>query len=91
MDWPTISMQLALIACAVGLAGVLSTRDKKTRTDAEWRGRNDAKLDSILASVTGLRSDVERIDTRLHEYGERLVQVEGSVKQAHKRLDASTK
>lgn len=85
-----ISVIIAVIGCFVGLAGWLSNRDKRTQRDAEWRGIFTAKLDSILASVTGLRGDVDKLDSRMNDYGERLATVEASAHQAHKRLDEIT-
>ncbi len=82
-----LSVNIAVVGCFVGVAGWLSSRERKIQKEAEWRGIFTAKLDSILSSVTGLRGDVEKLDGRVNEYGERLARVESSVRQAHKRLD----
>ena len=82
-----IGILLAVIGAFVGLAGWLTNRDKKTSREAEWRGMSAAKLDSILASVTGVRVDVDQLDSRMNGYGERLATVEASTRDAHKRLD----
>lgn len=78
---------VGIIGAVVALAGWLSNRDKKTAADAQRRGEITAKLDSILASVTGVRTDVDKLDNRMIKYGERLVKVEESVRSAHHRLD----
>ncbi|MDE6635949.1 MAG: hypothetical protein K2K09_05010, partial [Lachnospiraceae bacterium] len=64
-------------------AGWVHNRDKRLSADAEWRGQVNGKLDVIV----GIRNDVDRMDEKLADYGERISKVEASVKQAHKRLD----
>lgn len=86
-----LSVLIAVIGCFVGLAGWLSGRDQKIMKSAEWRGVFTAKLDSILASVTGLRGDMDKLEGRVAEQGERIAKVEASARQAHKRLDEMTK
>ena len=79
----TVSTLIALAGCFVGLAGWLSGRDKKIIGDAEWRGNVDAKLDTVV----GYSRTIDRVDGKLDAVVERVVAVEHSSKQAHKRLD----
>lgn len=78
-----IATVIAVIGCIVGVAGWFLNRDKRLSADAEWRGQVNGKLDIIV----GIRNDVDRMDEKLSDYGERISKVEASVKQAHKRLD----
>ncbi len=78
-----MSVLIALIGCFVGLAGWLSGRDKRIANDAEWRGTINAKLDVIV----GISADIDKIDTKLNEHGERIKAVEASAEQAHLRIN----
>ena len=78
-----ISLLLAVLGGFVGLAGWLSSRDRRQHDDGEWRGRVDAKLD-IVCSV---QRDVNRNSADISEIKERIVAVEQSTKSAHRRLD----
>lgn len=78
-----ISMMVAVVGCFVGLAGWLTSRDKRISGDAEWRGQVNAKLDTIC----GLSRDLGKLERDYQEFGQRLATVESSAKQAHHRLD----
>ena len=85
-----LSMAVGVIGCLVGLSGWLRNRTADSGADAEWRGQISAKLDSIMANVTGQARDIERLDGRINAMAERMATVEASAKQAHKRLDQIT-
>lgn len=91
MEITMVSVLIAALGCAVGVAGWLRNRDKDSAGNAEWRGQISAKLDSILSTVTGQGRDIERMDERINKFGERLAAVEASAKQAHRRLDEQRK
>lgn len=80
MDTPTISILIALVGCFVGLGGWLRGRDTKIINDSEWKGAIGAKLDILITSGTNVAAD-------LKNHADRLVAVEASAKQAHKRID----
>ncbi|MEL4106769.1 hypothetical protein AAFA46_08040 [Oscillospiraceae bacterium WX1] len=82
-----ISILIAVIGCFVGLGGWLAGRDKKIANDAEWKGAVNAKLDAIRTDIGGVSGDLKCLQTTLAEHGERLIAVEESAKQAHKRID----
>lgn len=56
-----IGLLIAIIGCFVGLAGWLSSRDKKTSADSEWKGMVNAKLDMAI----GIRQDHEELRARV--------------------------
>lgn len=78
-----ISLLITLVGCFVGLAGWLSGRDKKIIGDAQWRGSIDAKLDMVVNQGKTL----DKMDGKIDTITERMVAVEASTKQAHKRID----
>lgn len=85
-----ISILVAVVGCAIGVAGWLSGRDKHSGDDGHWRGTVDTKLDDIKSSVSGTNAEVVKINEALKTHGERLTAVEQSAKQAHHRLDELT-
>ena len=64
METIAIGTLIAVVGCAVGIAGWLSKRDDKISHDSEWKGSVDAKLDTII----GIRKDVEEVKTELHDH-----------------------
>lgn len=82
-DWGTVAIIITLVSCFLGLAGWLTSREKKATNDGEWRGTVNAKLDTIL----GINVKVEKIESDIKDHEGRLCKVEGSASSAHKRLD----
>lgn len=64
METIAIGTLIAIVGCAVGVAGWLSKRDDKISHDSEWKGSVDAKLDTII----GIRKDVEKVQNELHDH-----------------------
>ena len=56
-----IGLLIAIIGCFIGLAGWLSSRDKKLSTDSEWKGMVNTKLDLAI----GIRQDHEELRARV--------------------------
>ena len=56
-----IGLLIAVIGCFIGLAGWLSSRDKKLSTDSEWKGMVNTKLDLAI----GIRQDHEELRQRV--------------------------
>ncbi len=83
----TISIIIAIVGCFVGLAGWLTGRDKRVIDDAEWRGQINVKLDMVVNQGIATDKTVDGLDSKLDLMNERLVTVEASAKQAHRRLD----
>lgn len=82
-----ISTLIAVVGCAIGVAGWFSGMERHSGDDGHWRGTVDAKLDDIKTSVCGTNAEVVKINEALKIHGERLTAVEQSSKQAHKRID----
>lgn len=82
-----ISIAVAVASMILAAAGWLRNTKGDSASDAEWRGQISAKLDNIMANVTGLSRDIERLDGRVNSLTERMATVEASAKSAHHRLD----
>lgn len=88
----SIDIQIGLI-CAIGglLIGFLTfnrSRDKDVKTDASESAVIRTKLDNISSGIDSIRIDIKANERRVSELSERVIRVEESSKQAHKRLDA---
>lgn len=82
-----IGTLIAVIGCFVGLAGWLSGRDKKILGDGEWKGSVNTKLDDIKSSVSGTKTQLDKLGGAISTHEKRITEVESSTKQAHKRID----
>jgi len=82
-----IGTLVAIIGCFVGLAGWLTSRDKKISDDSRWKGTIDEKLDAIQKSSNNTNIGMEKINTVIDSYGQRITAVESSAAQAHHRID----
>lgn len=72
MDWGTVAIIITLVSCFLGLAGWLTTREKKASNDGEWKGTVNAKLDLIL----GINNRVDGVENRLDKHETRITKVE---------------
>lgn len=81
------ALVVAALSMIIAAAGWLRNTKGDSASDAEWRGQISAKLDNIMANVTGLSRDIERLDGRVNVLSERMAKVEASAESAHTRLD----
>ena len=82
-----ISGLIAIIGCAIGVAGWLSGRDKRAANDGHWRGTVDTKLDDIKSSVGETGRQIAGLSAKIDNHADRIRAVEESAKSAHKRID----
>jgi len=82
-----IGTLIAIIGCFVGLAGWLTSRDNKISKDSRWQGSIDEKLEAIQKSANNTNLGMEKINTAIDSYGQRITAVESSAAQAHHRID----
>jgi len=71
-----IGLLIAVVGCFVGLAGWLSKRDSKISNDAEWKGKVDAKLDSIQGGVSGINERMSKMEGKVEEHETRITVLE---------------
>jgi septal ring factor EnvC (AmiA/AmiB activator) len=80
------------ILCAAGglIIGYLAFRrdkDNDVRNDASESAVIKTKLDNISSGVDSIRIDMKANEKRVSDLSERVIRVEESSKQAHKRID----
>ena len=84
-------IEFGILGAIVGLAISFLTFNRNRDKDLKDKATNDAvigtKLDGIGSSVESIRIDTKVTGRRLEEMSERVIRVEESAKQAHKRLD----
>lgn len=91
-------MEYALLVSIISVlfaiyAGVISLRRFQRQDDqaeSAMLARVTLSLEHINDGITTIRHDVCEIKADIKEHGERIVKVEESSKQAHKRLDEMT-
>lgn len=85
----TIGVLAAAFGMLVGYLGFQRNRDTDVRSDATESAVVRTKLDAIGSGVDSIRVDMRVSDRRHADLSERVIRVEESVKQAHKRLDTN--
>lgn len=74
----------------VGFLTFNRNRDKEVKSDASESAVIKTKLDNINEGVQSIRIDIKANEKRVSELSERVIRVEESSKQAHKRIDNLT-
>jgi chromosome segregation ATPase len=88
LDYQTlITVACTVGAFAVGYFAFRRDKDNDLRSDASELAVIKTQLSSISSGINDIRIDNKANERRLSEYGERLIRVEESSKQAHKRID----
>ena len=90
MDSQTVALIGILCTILGAFIGVLTynrNRDKDVKNDASDSAVIRTKLDNINAGVESIRIDIKAQEMRVTGLSERVIRVEESSKQAHKRLD----
>ena len=72
IDWGTVAIIITLVSCFLGLAGWLTSREKKASHDGEWKGMVNTKLDLIL----GISDRVKDVECRMDDHEKRITRVE---------------
>jgi septal ring factor EnvC (AmiA/AmiB activator) len=84
---------LITVGCTVGafVIGYLTfkrERDKDVKSDASHSAVIQTKLENIDQGVRSIQIDMKANEKRVSELSERVIRVEESSKQAHKRIDS---
>lgn len=86
-----LEVQVGILGALIGiLISVLTfsrNRDKDVKSDASESAVIKTKLDNISSGVESIRIDIKANEKRVSELSERVIRVEESTKQAHKRID----
>jgi septal ring factor EnvC (AmiA/AmiB activator) len=82
-----VGLICAVLGLIVGFLTFNRSRDNDVKTDASESAVIKTKLDNISAGIDSIRIDIKANEKRVSELSERLIRVEESSKQAHKRID----
>ena len=88
-----ISTAIVISVLSLAFSVYFSTRNNKRADikDIEERVRKDTlintKLDNIASDTKDIRSDVSEMRKSINSHSEKIVAIDASAKQAHKRLD----
>lgn len=86
-----MSLEIGIIGAVVGmLIGYFTfqrNRDKEIRSNASEDAVVRTKLDHISVGVHSIQLDLDKSSMRMSEVSDRVIRVEESAKQAHKRID----
>jgi peptidoglycan hydrolase CwlO-like protein len=82
-----ISVVCTVLGLAIGYFAFKRERDNALRNDASESAVIKTQLSNILVGIDSIRIDIKANDRKINEVNERVIRVEESAKQAHKRLD----
>lgn len=86
-----ISVLFAAVGAVIGIIGAITVMKKDSRADGEYSAETKAQLNYISKGVDDIRIDQRSQATKLEIFNEKLIRVEESTKQAHKRINEITK
>jgi peptidoglycan hydrolase CwlO-like protein len=84
---PVLMVICAALTFVVGFLTFSRNRDKDVKNDASKSAVIETKLDTISSGIDSIRIDIKANEKRVTELAERVIRVEESSKQAHKRID----
>ena len=82
-----IGLICTIIGSLIGFVTFNRNRDRDVRSDASDSAVIRTKLDNISQGVESIRIDFKASERRVTELSERVIRIEESSKQAHKRID----
>lgn len=82
-----VGIAIAVGSFVIGYFTFRKNRDKDIEKDARDSAHVSAKLDHISGGVDSMRIDLKSHEHRISSINDRVIRVEESSKQAHKRLD----
>lgn len=87
-----IALVISIVSVAFSIFFGLKAYNRNSTKDIEERVRENTKinlkLDEISASVRELKTDMTALKNDVQKQNDRIIIVEASAKQAHKRIDA---
>lgn len=86
-----ISLFSLLLGAFIGVLTYTRKRDKDVKDDASELAIIKTKLDSIGSGIESIRVDMKANEARVAHLSERLVRLEESSRQAHKRIECLEK
>lgn len=83
-----IEIQIAILGLLIAFVTFYRTRDKDVKTEATELAVIKTTLNNISSGIDSIRIDNKANEKRLMELNEKVIRVEESSKQAHKRIDS---
>lgn len=82
-----VGVILTIVGALIGYFTFQRNRDKELRSSASEDAIVRTKLDHISVGVHSIQLDMDKNSMRMSEVSDRVIRVEESAKQAHKRID----
>lgn len=82
-----IGLVCTILGAVIGFATFTRNRDKDVRSDASKNAVIETKLDNISQGVEQIRIDIRANEMRVSDLTEKVIRIDESNKQAHKRID----
>jgi peptidoglycan hydrolase CwlO-like protein len=84
---PILLAICAILSLIIGFLTFNRNRDKDVKNDASEFAVIKSNLTNISSGIDSIRIDIKANERRVSELSERVIRVEESSKQAHKRID----
>jgi peptidoglycan hydrolase CwlO-like protein len=82
-----IGLVCTLVGGVIGFLSFNRSRDKDVKNDASELAVIRTTLTNISSGVSNIQIDIKANERRTNELSERVIRIEESSKQAHKRID----
>lgn len=82
-----IGVICTIMGAVIGVLTFSRTRDKEVKNDASELAVIRTTLTNISSGVASIQIDIKANERRTNELSERVIRIEESTKQAHKRID----
>lgn len=82
-----MSLLFGALGTILGVIGALGVMKKNSKNDGEEQASIKTKVDYIARGVDDIRLDIKDQARKIELQNDRLIRVEESSKQAHKRID----
>ncbi len=76
-----------MASICVGILGFLIGRFKEAKEQGKKEGSTDVELTTVRQGNAQILVKLDKMDSKMDNYQERLIRVEESTKSAHKRID----
>ena len=82
-----ISIISVVFAVTIGVINVRRNKTKDDKSEAQQTATLNVRLENIEDGITEIKSNIKNIIAETKENRERIIKVEESSKQSHRRLD----
>lgn len=87
METISVALICTVLGVVIGYSNFQRGKKKDTKEEGKTEGATNLKLDYISKGVDDIRLDIKAQDRKIDDINVKLVRVEESTKQAHKRID----